>query len=270
MQGVEAQRRHDLSSRVRQYWNTNLHDLRATTERPGTPEFFRDLDGFRFAKLRYLAECVDFGGYAGRDVLEIGCGAGIDLIRFARGGARVIGVELAENALALAQSNFRAAGVPSRWLVADGGDLPLPPASVDLVYCHGVLQYAADPAGIVAEALRVLRPGGEAIFMAYNRRSWMAWMSRTMNTPLEHQDAPVFRLFTAAELDDLLAGFTERRIVPERFPQRTAMKRGWKAMLFNELLVPAISLVPRPLIRSYGWHLMAYCRAGGSVSEHGG
>jgi SAM-dependent methyltransferase len=255
-----------LTTRVRAYWNVSLHDRHASLAPVGTTEFFRDLDAFRFAKLNYLAERVNFAGYRDRCVLEVGCGAGVDLLRFARGGARVIGVEVAENALGLARANFEAAGQTARWIHADGGDLPIPSASVDLVYCHGVLQYAAEPERIVAEARRVLRPGGEAVFMAYNRCSWMAWMSRTMNTPLEHQDAPVFRLYSATELDRLLAPFEERRVVPERFPQRTRMKRGWKAALFNHLLVPVVSLLPRPLIRPYGWHLMAYCRAGPSAA----
>jgi SAM-dependent methyltransferase len=253
-----------LAHQVRCYWNTHLHDRHASRHPEGTAEFFRDLDTFRFAKLGYLADRVDFAGYRDRCVLEIGCGAGVDLLRFARGGARVIGVEVAERALQLARANFAHAG-----LLADGGDLPVASGSVDLVYCHGVLQYAANPEAIVREARRVLRPGGEAIFMAYNRRSWMAWMSRTMNTALEHQDSPVFRLYTAPELDYLLAPFEERRIVPERFPQHTRMKRGWKAALFNQLLVPAVSLLPRPVIRPFGWHLMAYCRAAGPAAGAG-
>jgi hypothetical protein len=106
----------------------------------------------------------------------------------------------------------------------------------------------------------VLKPGGEGIFMAYNRNSWLAWLSRFLRTSVEHQDAPVFRLFTLEELDDLLNGFAERRIVPERFPQRTMLERGWKAVLYNRVLIPLLSLIPRRVMRPYGWHLMAYCR----------
>jgi SAM-dependent methyltransferase len=259
----------DLSVRVRRYWNQNVHDRHATEHPPGSAEFFRDLDAFRFAKLAYLPQRVNFGGYRDRNVLEIGCGAGIDLLRFARGGARVIGVDDATTPLALARLNFEGNGLAARFVVADAGSLPLSDRSVDLVYCHGVLQYAANPASIVREAKRVLRPGGEAIFMVYNRRSWMAWISRALRTPLEHEDAPIFRMYSIEELDALLGTFPVRRIETERFPQRTTMKRGTKAMLFNGIFVPIFSLVPRRLIRRYGWHLMAYCRVGSSAPTGG-
>src|ERR1051326_3651748 len=163
-----------LDERVRSYWNERIHDLEMTTAPAGSAEFFRQLDAYRFEKLDYLPRLVDFGGYAGRRVLEIGCGVGTDLARFARGGARVSGVDLSETAVDLARRNLAHLGLAGDLRVADGTKLPWPDGSFDLVYCHGVLQYAADPRGIVREAHRVLAPEGEAIFMVYNRRSWLA------------------------------------------------------------------------------------------------
>ncbi len=75
-------------------------------------------------------------------------------------------------------------------IVADGGALPVRDSSQDVVYAHGVLQYAADPRRIVEEALRVLVPGGTAIFMVYNRVSWLHTLSKLMKVELEHEDAP--------------------------------------------------------------------------------
>ena len=72
-----------LIERVRAYWNTHIHDLEITSHASGTPGFFADLDQYHFEKLHHLPRLVPFDGMAGKDVLEVGCGAGTDLVRFA-------------------------------------------------------------------------------------------------------------------------------------------------------------------------------------------
>lgn len=246
---------------IRAYWNTHIHDLAMTRHPPGTREFFDDLDAYRFDKLRYLPALVDFSAYRGRALLEIGCGIGTDLVRFARGGARVTGVDLSETAIDLARRNFAVHGLDGADLrVADAEALPFPDRSFDAVYGHGVLQYAADPARIVAEARRVLKPGGEAIFMVYNRVSWLFALSKLTGVRLEHEDAPVLRLYRAAEFRALLAPFAHVTVVPERFPVRSRLHGGWKGRLFNAAFVGAFDLLPRRWVRPFGWHLMAFCR----------
>jgi SAM-dependent methyltransferase len=251
-----------LNQQIRRYWNDRIHDLEMTTHEVGTLAFFDDLDAYRFDKLRYLPQIVDFGGYTNRRLLEIGCGIGTDLLRFAQGGARVAGVDLSETAIRLARRNLELHGATGagRLCVADGARLPFADASVDVVYAHGVIQYSAQPRCIVEEALRVLRPGGEAIFMVYNRRAWLMALSHVMRVPLEHEDAPGLAFYTIGEFRRLLRGFTEVRIVPERFPVRSRLHRGWKAALYNGLFVGAFNAVPRPIVRRFGWHLMGLCR----------
>jgi SAM-dependent methyltransferase len=251
-----------LTDRVRAYWNARIHDLEMTRSPVGSAGFFRELDAYRFEKLDYLPRLVDFAGYRDREVLEIGCGVGTDLARFAQGGARVTGVDLSETAVELARQNFAHLGLSGDLRVADGTRLPFGDHSFDLVYCHGVLQYSADPEGIVREAARVLRPDGEAVFMVYNRRSWLAWMSKHLGVGLEHGDSPVFTLYTISEFDRLLRPFPTRRIVPERFPVATKLHHGAKGWLYNGVFVPGFRAIPRPLVRRFGWHLMAFCRKG--------
>jgi len=248
---------------VRDYWNQCVHDAELTVNEPGTAEFFRHLEQYRFDKLAYLPQLVNFDGYADRDVLEIGCGIGTDLVRFAGGGARVSGVDVSMTAIGLARRNLRIAGVDGNVLTADGGQLPFPDSTFDFVHCHGVLPYAPDPAALIREAYRVLRPGGEALFMAYNRRSWLAAISRVTGVALAHADAPVFRVSTRAELMQLVDAFDNLKMVTERFPVATRLHGGWKARLYNHLFVPVVRLVPRSLLRPMGWHLLAFCRKPG-------
>jgi ubiquinone/menaquinone biosynthesis C-methylase UbiE len=131
------------TSQVRDYWNAHIHDLDISSHAPGTREFFADLDQYHFEKLHHLLRLVDFSGQRGRCVLEVGCGAGTDLVRFAKGGAIVTGVDIASSAIALAKQNFAQQGLQADLREADGEHLPFADASFDVVYGHGVVQYTA-------------------------------------------------------------------------------------------------------------------------------
>jgi ubiquinone/menaquinone biosynthesis C-methylase UbiE len=231
-----------------------------TRHAPGTREFFADLDEYRFDKLRYLPRLVDFEGYRGKTLLEVGCGIGTDLVRFARGGAVATGVDLSETALALARRNAAEAGVAIDLRLANGEALPFADSSFDVVYCHGVLQYTADPKLMVEECRRVLKPEGEAIFMVYNRFSWLNALSKVMRVGLEHEDAPVLRKFSIGEYRALLSSFASVRIVPERFPVKTRLHGGFKGFAYNRVFVSLFEALPRSWVRPFGWHLMAFCR----------
>jgi ubiquinone/menaquinone biosynthesis C-methylase UbiE len=252
--------RESLLGRVQCYWNERIHDLEMTSHAPGTKAFFEDLDEYRFDKLRYLPRVVNFSGYRGKKLLEVGCGIGTDLVRFARGGAICTGVDLSQTALSLARDNSRRAGVDLTLKLANGEDLPFDSESFDVVYAHGVLQYTAEPERMVSECRRVLKPEGEAIFMVYNRVSWLNGLSKLMRVELEHEDAPVLMKYSVSEYEQLLAGFAAVRIVPERFPVKTRLHRGWKGFFYNTLFVGAFEALPRSLVRPLGWHLMAFCR----------
>jgi ubiquinone/menaquinone biosynthesis C-methylase UbiE len=245
---------------IQRYWNHRIHDLEMTDAEVGTKAFFDDLDEYRFDKLRYLPKVVDFSSYPGQQLLEIGCGIGTDLVRFARGGTRVTGVDLAATAIDLARKNFALNGLtPEELRVGNGEQLPFANHSFDIVYAHGVIQYTANPAALIAESHRVLRPGGTGIFMVYNRVSWLNALSKVMQVPLEHEDAPVLKKYSIAEYRALLAPFARVRIVPERFPVKSRLHGGWKGVAFNTFFVGTFNALPRSWVRPLGWHLMAFC-----------
>jgi arsenite methyltransferase len=100
----------------------------------------------------------------GETVLDLGSGAGADvLISARRVGAtgRAIGLDMTDEMLALARSNASEAGVENVEFVKGYiEDIPLADGSVDVVISNCVINLAGDKAKVIAEAARVLRPGG--------------------------------------------------------------------------------------------------------------
>ncbi|MGH3681828.1 MAG: methyltransferase domain-containing protein, partial [Natronosporangium sp.] len=99
----------------------------------------------------------------GAVVVDLGCGGGVSLAATAARfpSARLIGVDLSVDAITRARPRLQ--GVP--FVVADlAQPLPLVDRSVDVVICHNVLELLPDPAQLLGETARALRPGGRAVF----------------------------------------------------------------------------------------------------------
>jgi SAM-dependent methyltransferase len=104
------------------------------------------------------------GEVAGRDVLELGCGAAQGSIDLARAGARPVGLDLSDGQLAHARRLIREAGVAVSLVHASAEAVPLADGSFDIVFCdHGAMNFA-DPYRTVPEVARLLRPGGLFVF----------------------------------------------------------------------------------------------------------
>jgi ubiquinone/menaquinone biosynthesis C-methylase UbiE len=247
-----------LLTEIRTYWDSHIHDLEIAQHPVGTAGFFNDLAEYRYDKLRYLQKVVKFSAYQGKRLLEIGCGLGLDLLLFARGGAKVTGVDFSKTAIGLAKKNFKCQNVKADLREMNGEMLDFPDDYFDLVYAHGVLQYTANAQRMVDEAYRVLKPGGEFISMVYNRKSWLNVMSKFFHVELEHEDAPILKKFTIGEFKKMLSSFSEVNIVPERFPVKSRLQKGIKGFLFNTFFVGLFNLIPKAFVRSTGWHLMAF------------
>jgi SAM-dependent methyltransferase len=115
------------------------------------------------------------GDVAGRDVLELGCGAAQWSIALAGMGARVTGLDTSARQLEQARALMSEAGVDFALIHGDAESTGLPGASFDIVFCdHGALRFS-DPRRTVPEAARLLRPGGLLAFSMYTPILDMAW-----------------------------------------------------------------------------------------------
>jgi ubiquinone/menaquinone biosynthesis C-methylase UbiE len=99
---------------------------------------------------------------AGATLLDVGCGTGEFSVRFAdeHPAAQVTGVDVIESSLALARERARKHGSRVRFAVGDAYALGFPDGSFDLVACRHVLQAIPHAERVLAELLRVTRPGG--------------------------------------------------------------------------------------------------------------
>src|SRR5438477_6557224 len=102
--------------------------------------------------------------HAGEVVLDLGSGAGLDVLLSARRvspGGHAYGVDMTDEMLRLANENKARAGLENATFLKGAIDaVPLPDASVDVVISNCVINLALDKRKVLREAFRVLRPGG--------------------------------------------------------------------------------------------------------------
>src|SRR3954470_15617519 len=100
----------------------------------------------------------------GEVVLDLGSGGGIDVLLSARRvgpTGKAYGLDMTDDMLALARENQRQAGVENvEFLKGEIEQIPLPDAAVDVVISNCVINLSADKRQVLAEAFRVLKPGG--------------------------------------------------------------------------------------------------------------
>ncbi len=119
------------------------------------------------------------GDVAGKDVLELGCGAAQWSILLAKAGARVVGLDNSARQLEHARRLMAAAGVDFPLVHSGAEEVPLPAASFDVVFCdHGAMSFA-DPYRTVPEVARLLRSGGLLAFSHSTPLSMCCWNDET-------------------------------------------------------------------------------------------
>ena len=151
-------------------------------------------------------------GGPGRRVLDVGCRYGA-LTRAYLKGNHVVGIDVDR----LALDDAARLGIETQWVDAEEG-LPFEDGSFDVVVAGELLEHVRDPAALVREARRVLRPGGTFVgsvpngFRLKNRLRFLA--GRKPETDPTH-----LHLFSPVDLRALLAGFEEPQLhfVSSRF-----------------------------------------------------
>jgi SAM-dependent methyltransferase len=180
---------------------------------------------------RYMAPPLDsvfplehayalLGNVNGQAVLDLGCGSGENSLLLARRGAKVIGVDISESLLALAQRRLEVngcAGAAVRFLPASAHRLPIPDASIDVVLGIAVLHHL-DLDATSKEVFRVLRPGGRAIFEEPVRDSQIFRAVRKLIPYRAPDVSPFERPLTTPELERFAGPFQLTNLRRFRLP----------------------------------------------------
>ena len=136
----------------------------------------------------------------GRDILEVGCGEGL---MFDGTGTHPVQMDVSMTRVA------RAAGKCPLLLCADGYQLPFADGSFDVVLLIAVLEHTREPDRMLAEARRVLKPGGRAIMVVPNDVTMSAGRLLLRKFPIRYPDHLTFT--TPGKMRRWLArGFTIR------------------------------------------------------------
>lgn len=178
---------------------------------PGTAPYLEQLVAARHAYCPWFRQALDYDSAAGLDVLDVGCGQGIDLVQYGRAGARATGIDLTPRHVELARRHAAAAGVDATVVEGDAEHLPFADASFDRVSSNGVLHHTPDMPAALREVARVLRPGGEARIIVYNRRSYHYWLSQVLWNGIVMR-----QLFQERSMEGVLSRGVERSSIGAR------------------------------------------------------
>ncbi len=261
--------------RVRDYWNARPCNIRHSTQVLGTREYFDEVEARRYFVEPHIPRFAQFEDWAGKRVLELGCGIGTDTIAFARAGANVTAVDLSEESLALARKRAEVYGLTDRieFYCADAEHLAdvVPAAAYDLIYSFGVIHHTPHPENAIAQ-LRDHFTTDDTVFklMVYNRRSWKVlwilltegrgrfwqldkWVARNSEA---QTGCPVTYTYTRSSVQRLLAGFDVTEcdvdfIFPYRIPDYVEHRyvKNWYFRFLPRTVF-------RLLERRFGWNLL--------------
>ncbi len=133
---------------------------------------FKPLHQINPLRLEWIERVL--GGFAGKSVLDVGCGGGILAEAVARrGAASVLGIDLAIKPLRVAQLHAMEAGVDNvdyREIAAEAL-AEEQPGAFDVVTCMEMLEHVPVPASVVRACARLVRPGGHVFFSTINRNA---------------------------------------------------------------------------------------------------
>ena len=215
----------DVAKRqVHDFWNEASCGedlLLSAADRDG----YRSQSAERYRLEPFIPTFADFSATRDKTVLEIGVGLGADHQCFAEAGAVLTGIDLTERAVEHTRRRFALFGLSSALEVGDAEKLRFADRSFDVVYSWGVLHHSPDTPQAVSEVYRVLKPGGKALVMIYQKWSMvgaMLWIRYGLlvgkpwrnlrSIYAEHLESPGTKAYSHTEARALFKNFSSVQI----------------------------------------------------------
>jgi len=274
-------------AKVAEYWDRRPCNIRHSPKDIGTRAYFDEVEARKYFVEPHVLRFAEFPRWAGKRVLEIGCGIGTHTISFAQGGAIVTAMDLSERSLEIARQRAAVYGLDGRVTFYAGNaeelDAVVPVEPYDLIFSWGVIHHTPHPPRVIDQIRRYVRPGTTVKLMVYHRRSWKVlgillgrgrgrfW--RLDELVARHSEAetgcPVTYTYRPRDVAAMLAGFRIREMwVDHIFPYRIAdyvQYRYVKAWPFRAMPAPAF----RWLERRFGWHLCVTAEVPEGIQSRG-
>jgi SAM-dependent methyltransferase len=170
---------------------------------------------------------------AGKDVVELGCGTAYFSAWLAKRGARPVGVDLTPAQLATARVCQQELGIEFPLVEASAEDVPLPDASFDLAFSEYGASIWCEPPRWIAEAARLLRPGGELVFLVNSTLAIIC--SPDEGKVVEQLQRPQFGMYRFEWLPDGEVTF----YIPHGEWIAVLGRHGFEIVALHELQAPA-------------------------------
>tara|TARA_A100001388_G_scaffold182021_1_gene136363 strand:- start:34458 stop:35288 length:831 start_codon:yes stop_codon:yes gene_type:complete len=161
---------------IQTYWNNKQPGRKIAknfSENNNPKRFFELIDNYRFHRNNYQylinGDFFNHSDYDGKDILEIGCGLGADLQKFAESGSKVFAIDAAPSSYNSLCRRFELINKEFKFEVADFKSLPFEDSKFDLIYSFGVLHHSPWIKDGILEASRVLKKNGHLIIMLYHK-----------------------------------------------------------------------------------------------------
>lgn len=252
-----------IVDKVRTYWDAHPLGLQYVSDSNveiGSPEFYEHIrpwmNPFKFS---WIMERIESEASNLRDkkLLEIGCGMGYDSLEFIKRGVNVTAVDLTPTAVDFARRHFETVGVSADEVKVDNAlDLTFPDNTFDAVWSNGVLHTTGDTARAIAEARRVLKPGGRAIISHFYRKpSWMYVMHHLGGENIEYkeEDPPVNEFYFEHEIESMFEGFEIVATYRDHYRALPVARTGPKAALYRYGFKPVYNLLPEILAKKLAY-----------------
>lgn len=140
-------------------------------------EYYEKEKNDRYNLEPYILKLAKFNEAKNKDVLEIGVGMGADHEMLALNKPKkLIGIDLTKRAINHVKKRFRYLKLKSDLKVQNAEELSFENDSFDFIYSWGVIHHSSQPLKIIEETYRVLRKGGIARIMIYNKYSIVGFM----------------------------------------------------------------------------------------------
>jgi len=141
-----------------------------------------------------------------RTCLDVGCGDGRNMLALQHGGLDVSGLDISPTALGRADRLLRDQGNPAVLLGGDIGALPVAAGTLDMVTALDVAGQVPDPTAMIAEAHRVLRPGGLLAVNLFSPQDGTYGEGEQIGRHVFVYKQTLFRFYEREDLDELFAG----------------------------------------------------------------